>query len=87
MSCSKPHTSVEHDQLLIVDDFITNNCKDIGNDAEFVDNIGVDILNANAKWTKNQTSYTLEKINLTVRTGQLFAVIGPVGAGKVNNIY
>ncbi|XP_060873079.1 ATP-binding cassette sub-family C member 4-like isoform X2 [Metopolophium dirhodum] len=42
----------------------------------------IDISNATAKWTQNETEYCLRHINLTVSSGQLVAIIGPVGAGK-----
>jgi len=45
------------------------------------------ILNATAKWTDDQNNNTLEKINLTVKPGRLLAVIGSVGAGKVNILH
>jgi len=38
---------------------------------------------ATAKWTDIQTSNTLENINLSVASGRLVGIIGPVGAGKV----
>lgn len=38
---------------------------------------------ATAKWTDIQTSNTLENINLSVASGRLIGIIGPVGAGKV----
>jgi len=40
---------------------------------------------ATAKWTNIQTSKTLENINLSVASGRLIGIIGPVGAGKVCN--
>lgn len=43
----------------------------------------VNISNATAKWTNDQKRNTLENINLSIRPGQLIAIIGPVGAGKV----
>lgn len=36
-----------------------------------------------AKWTIDQPINCLENINLAVGSGQLVAIIGPVGAGKV----
>lgn len=42
------------------------------------------LTNATAKWTDSPTDYSMENINLTVKSGQLVVVIGPVGAGKVN---
>jgi len=41
------------------------------------------ISNATAKWKNNLILNSLENINLNVRSGQLVAIIGPVGAGKV----
>lgn len=41
------------------------------------------VSNATAKWTDAQTENCLEDINLTVGSGRLVAIIGPVGAGKV----
>jgi len=38
---------------------------------------------ATAKWADNQTSNTLENVSLTVPSGRLVGIIGPVGAGKV----
>jgi len=46
----------------------------------------LDISNATAKWTQNETENCLRHINLTVGSGQLVAIIGPVGAGKVYKI-
>lgn len=45
--------------------------------------LGVVISTATAKWTIDQPINCLENINLTVGSGQLVAIIGPVGAGKV----
>ncbi|XP_060872043.1 LOW QUALITY PROTEIN: ATP-binding cassette sub-family C member 4-like [Metopolophium dirhodum] len=82
--CSKSDTSVENDviQSLIVDDDITKNCKDFENNTKLDDDFSIVILNATAKWADDQNSNTLEKINLTARTGRLVAVVGSVGAGK-----
>lgn len=44
---------------------------------------GVLVSNATAKWTRIHTNNSIENINLTVVPGQLVAIIGPVGAGKV----
>lgn len=49
--------------------------------------LGIVISNATAKWTDIHTINTLENINLNIVPGRLVAVIGPVGAGKVNKIY
>lgn len=50
---------------------------------ELQQNIGIDLLNVTAKWSEYQANNTLENVNLTIRPGQLVAIIGPVGAGKV----
>lgn len=57
---------------------------DFKNNSEFYDNYSLFLMNVTAKWTNDHKNNTLKKINLTVRPGQLFAVIGTVGAGKVN---
>ncbi|KAF0749577.1 putative multidrug resistance-associated protein lethal(2)03659, partial [Aphis craccivora] len=82
--CSKSNTVEENydNKLLIADDNITKTCKDFKNNTEFYDNYSLVLLNVTAKWTNDHKNNTLEKINLTVRPGQLFAVIGTVGAGK-----
>lgn len=41
------------------------------------------VSNATAKWSDNQNDNSLENINFTVKPGQLVAMIGPIGAGKV----
>lgn len=43
----------------------------------------VSLLNASAKWSAEITELTLSKVSATVKSGQLLAVVGPVGAGKV----
>lgn len=43
----------------------------------------IEIMDAMAKWIADQSSNSLENINLNVKPGGLVAVIGPVGAGKV----
>lgn len=39
---------------------------------------------ASFKWLVEATEPTLDKLDLSVARGSLLAVIGPVGAGKVN---
>lgn len=56
---------------------------DIQNDTQESIELGITIFNASAKWTDAQPNYCIQNINLNVRPGQLVAVIGPVGAGKV----
>lgn len=48
-----------------------------------LNSVGIVISNASAKWTAVQTCNTLVNINLNITPGQLVAIIGPVGAGKV----
>lgn len=57
------------------------------NDAEQSNDLGVFVSEATAKWTSDQTAYSLENVNLTARPGRLAVVIGPVGAGKVSKIF
>lgn len=42
---------------------------------------GIIVSDASARWSDNNKS--LDNINLTVVPGRLYAIIGPVGAGKV----
>ena len=48
----------------------------------------IEIKDLSTKWPAdsetNKDYYTLTDLSLTVRTGQLLAVVGQVGAGKVN---
>lgn len=53
------------------------------NDTEKISNFGIIISNATAKWSDSQIENTLDNINLIIRPGRLAAIIGPVGAGKV----
>lgn len=46
----------------------------------------VSLLNASAKWSAEITEPTLSKVSATVKSGQLLAAIGPVGAGKVRKL-
>lgn len=39
--------------------------------------------NASAKWLHSQTNNSLDSINLTIKSCQLTAIVGRVGAGKV----
>lgn len=48
---------------------------------------GIVVSNVTSKWTNDQTENSLKNINLTVIPGQLVAIIGSVGAGKVNKIH
>lgn len=46
-------------------------------------NYGLILKSVQAKWNPESTQLTLDKINFSVSKGQLLAIIGPVGAGKV----
>lgn len=43
----------------------------------------VEMNNVTATWNNDQQKKTLNGINLKIKQGQLCAIIGPVGAGKV----
>lgn len=43
----------------------------------------VEINDVSATWDEESNRKTLQNINLKIRPGQLCAIIGPVGAGKV----
>lgn len=45
---------------------------------------GITVTNATAQWTDQLSDDTLSHINLRVVPGNLTAVIGPVGSGKVS---
>ncbi|KAG8235221.1 hypothetical protein J437_LFUL015913 [Ladona fulva] len=45
---------------------------------------GIDMQEVVAKWVPDSPEYTLNKVNLTIKTGMLVAVIGPVGSGKTS---
>jgi len=53
------------------------------NDMMQSNNLRIVISNATAKWIQDEIENSLRRINLTVKSGQLVTVIGPVGAGKV----
>lgn len=42
----------------------------------------VKIVNASFKWDKNSEKINLENINLSIKRGQMIAVVGQVGEGK-----
>jgi ABC-type multidrug transport system fused ATPase/permease subunit len=45
--------------------------------------LGVSIKDGKAQWSTETSEPTLVDMNLSMRPGQLVAVIGPVGSGKV----
>lgn len=60
-----------------------NNDVSIKNNKELLSNYSIVVLKATAKWTNIQLKSTIENINLVIKPGQLVAIIGRVGAGKV----
>ncbi|VVC32361.1 ABC transporter type 1, transmembrane domain,ABC transporter-like,P-loop containing nucleoside triphosphate [Cinara cedri] len=66
--------------------FATNNT-DNQNTIEQSNETGIVISNASAKWINDHTDNSLNNINLTVKSGRLVAIIGPVGAGKSSLIH
>ncbi len=48
---------------------------------------GVKMSAVSAQWTEDQTDLTLRSVTLDVASGQLGAIIGPVGSGKVRKLY
>jgi len=62
---------------------LTSNTTNTDSETMESNNFRIVISNATAKWVQNETENCLRHINLTVRSGQLVAIIGPVGAGKV----
>lgn len=51
---------------------------------ETLSSIAIEIKDVTASWEVDE-EITLNNISLTVKPGQLCAIIGPVGAGKVYN--
>ncbi|XP_059490449.1 probable multidrug resistance-associated protein lethal(2)03659 [Neocloeon triangulifer] len=47
----------------------------------------VSLQNATAKWNDEIADPTLNNVNVTMKSGQLLAVIGPVGSGKTSLIH
>ncbi|XP_032455220.1 multidrug resistance-associated protein 4 [Nasonia vitripennis] len=46
------------------------------------DNTSISIKSVNASWTEKSIANTLHDINVTIPQNKLYAVVGPVGAGK-----
>lgn len=67
-------SSIDNHELDVIDNT---------NDQNQSEHFAIDISNASAKWISSQQDKTLNNINFTVRPGQLVAIIGSVGAGKV----
>lgn len=71
--------------IITSDNDTANSYKDIKNSSGYLnDNYSIVFSNVTARWTIDQVINTLDNINLTVRPGTLVAIIGQVGAGKVN---
>lgn len=49
----------------------------------FIEENAVEMNNVTATWDTRQQKKTLNGINLKIKQGELCAIIGPVGAGKV----
>lgn len=47
----------------------------------------VKLENVTAKWTLSSEECTLNSVSLKVKRGQLLGVIGPVGCGKVRQLF
>lgn len=45
---------------------------------------GIVVSNVTAQWSEQVSDNTLSQVNLRVTPGQLTAIIGPVGSGKVS---
>lgn len=71
--------------ISIIDNGKPNNNEN-QNDSVEISNLAVVMRNVTSKWIDTQAENTLENIDLTVKSGNLIAVIGNVGAGKVYNI-
>lgn len=42
----------------------------------------VEMINVNATWTGDYKRRTLTELNIKIKSGKLYAIIGPVGSGK-----
>lgn len=47
------------------------------------DNTSISIKNVDASWTEKSIANTLHDITVTIPQKKLYAIVGPVGAGKV----
>ena len=43
----------------------------------------VTLENVTGKWNKDENEDTLSNINMNMKSGELIAIVGPVGSGKV----
>lgn len=43
--------------------------------------------NVNASWATTTIVNTLHNINMQIKTGKLYVIVGPIGAGKVYICY
>lgn len=46
----------------------------------------VEFNEVNAYWESDSSTKTLNKINLKIKLGQIIAIVGPVGSGKVKKL-
>lgn len=81
-SISDKQMIISHNELIM---YPNKNSADKKYNIELLNTFCVDISKASAKWIDNQTSNALENISLTVKSGNLVAIVGTVGAGKVCN--
>lgn len=44
--------------------------------------VKIDLVHYSAKWKNNMEKNTIENINLTIKSGTLVTIIGPIGSGK-----
>ncbi|KAF0759728.1 putative multidrug resistance-associated protein lethal(2)03659 isoform X3 [Aphis craccivora] len=78
-SISDKQMIISHNELIM---YPNKNSADKKYNIELLNTFCVDISKASAKWIDNQTSNALENISLTVKSGNLVAIVGTVGAGK-----
>ncbi|CAG7731096.1 unnamed protein product [Allacma fusca] len=57
-------------------------CTDLQGRTDTASSSGVFVTNVSAKWYPELPDNTLTNISLTVRPGQIFGIVGPVGSGK-----
>lgn len=82
-SISDKQMIISHNELVM---YPNKNSADKKYNIELLNTFCVDISKATAKWIDNQASNALKNISLAIRPGNLVAIIGTVGAGKVCNI-